>query len=42
MSAYNMDLANVERIQKRFELYAEEAQDLLAQGLAIPAYVFSS
>ncbi|BFI41976.1 glycyl-tRNA synthetase beta chain [Marchantia polymorpha subsp. ruderalis] len=38
MSAYNMDLANVERIQKRFELYAEEAQDLLAQGLAIPAY----
>ncbi|KAL3699471.1 hypothetical protein R1sor_017493 [Riccia sorocarpa] len=38
MSTYNLELANVERIQKRFSLYAEEAEALLAQGLAIPAY----
>ncbi|KAL2609569.1 hypothetical protein R1flu_028142 [Riccia fluitans] len=38
MSAYNMEHANVERIQKRFALYSEEAEALLAQGLAIPAY----
>lgn len=37
MSSYNLELANVERVQKRFDLYDAEARALLEQGLAIPA-----
>ncbi|CAM6125405.1 unnamed protein product [Calypogeia fissa] len=38
MSAYNLELANVERVQQRFDIYDAEARALLEHGLAIPAY----
>ncbi len=40
MSVYNLDRANVERMQQLFALYEAEAQDLLRQELAIPAYFY--
>ena len=37
MSAYNLDYADVGRLQQCFELYDAEARSLLNQGLPIPA-----
>lgn len=37
MSAYNLEHADVGRLQQRFELYDAEARALLGQGLPIPA-----
>ncbi|KAH9300591.1 hypothetical protein KI387_012174, partial [Taxus chinensis] len=38
MSAYNLEFANVEKVQQHFELFDAEARSLLSKGLAIPAY----
>ncbi|XP_077244965.1 glycine-tRNA ligase isoform X2 [Tasmannia lanceolata] len=38
MSAYYLEYASVEHIQKQFEIFEEEARSLLSLGLAIPAY----
>ncbi|KAK9142891.1 hypothetical protein Syun_012291 [Stephania yunnanensis] len=38
MSAYYLEHATVDRIQKHFEFFEEEARSLLSLGLAIPAY----
>lgn len=37
MSAYNLEHADVGRMQQLFELYDAEARSLLSQGLPIPA-----
>lgn len=37
MSAYNLEHADVGRMQQLFELYDAEARSLLNQGLPIPA-----
>jgi len=39
MSAYYLEHASVDHIQKHFDFFVEEARSLLALGLAIPAYV---
>ncbi|KAM7512185.1 hypothetical protein LguiB_011060 [Lonicera macranthoides] len=38
MSAYNLEHASVNHIQKHFDLFEAEARSLLDLGLAIPAY----
>ncbi|PON58809.1 Glycine-tRNA ligase [Parasponia andersonii] len=38
MSAYYLEHANVEHLQKHFDFFEEESRSLLASGLAIPAY----
>ncbi|XP_031501765.1 glycine--tRNA ligase, chloroplastic/mitochondrial 2 isoform X2 [Nymphaea colorata] len=38
MSAYYLERASVDHIQRHFEFFEEEARALLSQGLAIPAY----
>ncbi|KAG9452154.1 hypothetical protein H6P81_005058 [Aristolochia fimbriata] len=38
MSAYYLEHAKVDHVQKHFQIFEEEAQYLLSQGLAIPAY----
>ncbi|OVA10589.1 Glycine-tRNA ligase [Macleaya cordata] len=38
MSAYYLEHASVNHIQKHFEFFEEEARSLLSLGLAIPAY----
>ncbi|XVF79751.1 hypothetical protein PTKIN_Ptkin15bG0014700 [Pterospermum kingtungense] len=38
MSAYYLEHASVDHIQKHFDFFEEEARSLLAKGLAIPAY----
>lgn len=38
MSAYYLEHASVDHIQKHFDFFEEEARSLLALGLAIPAY----
>ncbi|KAG6677369.1 hypothetical protein I3842_14G022700 [Carya illinoinensis] len=38
MSAYYLEQASVNHIQKHFDFFEEEAHSLLASGLAIPAY----
>ena len=38
MSTFNMDLANIESQRKRFELYDEQAKDLIKERLPLPAY----
>ena len=40
MSVYNLDVADVERVAKLFELYEAEARMLLDKGLPIPAYSY--
>lgn len=40
MSAYYLEQASVNHIQKHFDFFEEEAHSLLASGLAIPAYVY--
>lgn len=37
MSAFNLEHADVGRMQQLFELYDAEARSLLSQGLPIPA-----
>lgn len=37
MSAYNLEHADVGRMQQLFDLYDAEARSLLSQGLPIPA-----
>lgn len=39
MSAYYLEHANVDIIQKHFDDFEEEARSLLSLGLPIPAYV---
>lgn len=39
MSAYYLERASVDNIQRHFEFFEEESRSLLSQGLAIPAYV---
>lgn len=39
MSAYYLEHASVDHIQKHFDLFEAEARRLLDLGLAIPAYV---
>lgn len=41
MSAYYLEHASVDHVQKHFDLFEEEARTLLALGLPIPAYVAS-
>lgn len=38
MSAYYLEHASVEHVQKHFDFFEEEARWLLSLGLAIPAY----
>ncbi|XP_061374276.1 glycine--tRNA ligase, chloroplastic/mitochondrial 2 isoform X2 [Gastrolobium bilobum] len=38
MSAYYLEHASVDRVQKHFDFFEEEARCLLSSGLAIPAY----
>ncbi|GBG74740.1 hypothetical protein CBR_g19146 [Chara braunii] len=38
MSTYNLDVASVERVQKLFDIYDEEAKAMLQAKLPIPAY----
>ncbi|EEF50248.1 glycine--tRNA ligase, chloroplastic/mitochondrial 2 isoform X2 [Ricinus communis] len=38
MSAYYLEHASVQHVQKHFDFFEEEARTLLASGLAIPAY----
>lgn len=40
MSAYYLEHACVNHIQRHFEIFEEEARSLLSLGLAIPAYVY--
>lgn len=40
MSAYYLEHASVDHVQKHFDFFEEEAQQLLSSGLAIPAYVY--
>ncbi len=37
-STYNLEQANTERVKRLFELYEQEALELLERGLTIPAY----
>src|SRR5690606_11493435 len=39
-SVYNLDEANVERVAQLFNLYEQEAKQLLAAGLVLPAYSY--
>lgn len=39
MSAYYLEHASVEHLQKHFDFFEAESRALLASGLAIPAYV---
>lgn len=39
MSAYYLEHASVDHIQKHFDFFEAEARALLDLGLAIPAYV---
>ena len=39
MSAYYLEHATVDQIQKHFDLFEEEARHLLKLGLPIPAYI---
>lgn len=39
MSAYYLEHASVDHVQKHFDFFEEEARCLLSSGLAIPAYV---
>lgn len=41
MSAYYLEHASVNHIQKHFDFFEAEAQSLLGLGLPIPAYVSS-
>nr|DAD18374.1 TPA_asm: hypothetical protein HUJ06_019837 [Nelumbo nucifera] len=38
MSAYYLEHASVDNIQRHFEIFEEEARSLLSLGLAVPAY----
>ncbi|KAG5054851.1 hypothetical protein JHK85_007361 [Glycine max] len=38
MSAYYLEHASVDHVQKHFDFFEEEARSLLSSGLAIPAY----
>lgn len=38
MSAYYLEHACVDHVQKHFDFFEEEARSLLALGLPIPAY----
>jgi len=40
MSAYYLEHASVDHVQKHFDFFEEEARSLLSSGLAIPAYVY--
>lgn len=40
MSSYYLEHASVDRLQKHFDFFDEEARSLLALGLPIPAYVY--
>ncbi len=40
MSAYYLEHASVDHVQKHFDYFEEEARRLLSSGLAIPAYVY--
>lgn len=42
MSAYYLEHASVDHIQKHFDLFEAEARRFLDLGLAIPAYVLIS
>lgn len=42
MSAYYLEHASVDHIQKHFDFFEAEARGLLDLGLAIPAYVIMS
>lgn len=37
MSAYYLEHASVDHLQKHFDFFEEESRSLLASGLAIPA-----
>lgn len=39
MSAYYLEHASVDHVQKHFDFFEEESRSLLAAGLPIPAYV---
>lgn len=41
MSAYYLEHADVDHIQKNFDDFEEEARSLLSLGLPIPAYVWT-
>lgn len=41
MSAYYLEHASVDHVQKHFDFFEEEARSLLSSGLAIPAYVYA-
>lgn len=41
MSAYYLEHASVNHVQKHFDLFEEEARSLLVLGLPIPAYVYN-
>jgi glycyl-tRNA synthetase len=38
MSSYYLEHASVDRLQKHFDYFDEEARSLLALGLPIPAF----
>jgi len=40
MSAYYLEHASVDHVQKHFDFFEEEARTLLSSGFAIPAYVY--
>jgi len=40
MSAYYLEHASVDHVQKHFDFFEEEARSLLSSGFAIPAYVY--
>lgn len=40
MSAYYLEHASIDHIQKHFDFFEEESRSLLTLGLAIPAYAF--
>lgn len=39
MSAYYLEHASVDHLQKHFDFFEAESQTLLSSGLPIPAYV---
>jgi glycyl-tRNA synthetase len=41
MSAYYLEHASVDHLQKHFDFFEEESRCLLSSGLAIPAYVYA-
>jgi glycyl-tRNA synthetase alpha subunit len=41
MSAYYLEHASVDHLQKHFDFFEEESRRLLSSGLAIPAYVYA-